>query len=106
MQYEFNGYGETKLLKGTHPANHAPMSQENVTVTPSFKEYLLTMLASNPALIDPTNANPVLLSFLGTMAIMNQVIVKKTTLQERIFSDLIYQVIKMSRMAHIQHLYN
>lgn len=74
---EFNGYGEMRYLKGTEPANHTPVSQENVHLSPDFGEHLLKILGSIPTVINPHGINTTLLTLLGSMASVNQVIVKK-----------------------------
>ncbi|WP_143322417.1 N-acetylmuramoyl-L-alanine amidase family protein [Clostridium sp. HBUAS56010] len=77
MGNEFNGYGETTYLKGTQCGIHPPLSQENVQLSPDFRNCLLKALGSVPVIIDPANSNPVLLSLLGSMTRMNQMIMSK-----------------------------
>ncbi|ANU49112.1 cell wall hydrolase [Enterocloster clostridioformis] len=77
MGDEFNGNGEIRYLKGTQPGLHPPMSQENVHLTPDFGTYLLKVLGSMPAVINPIGVNPALLALLGSMASVNKVIITK-----------------------------
>jgi len=77
MGNEINGYGETTYLKATQCGIHPPLSQENVKLSPDFRNCLLKMLGSVPVVIDPANMNPVLQSLLGSMATVNQTIMTK-----------------------------
>jgi len=79
MGNEFNGCGDITYLKGTQYGIHLPQSQENIQLSPDFRNCLLKVLGSVPVLIDPSNMNPVLLSLLGSMASINQVLMTKDT---------------------------
>ena len=77
MGNEFNGYGEVRYVKGTRPETYSPLSQENVQLTPDFRELLLQVLGSNPAVIVPENMSAILRLAEGAAYSVNQVIVKK-----------------------------
>lgn len=77
MGDEFNGYGQIRYLKGYMPEIHPPMSQENVHLSPDFGDHLLQILGSIPIVINPNGINSVLPTLLGSMASVNQVIIKK-----------------------------
>lgn len=77
MGNEFNGYGEVRYVKGTQTEIYSPLSQENVQLTPDFRELLLNVLGSNPAVIDPENMSAILCLAEGAAASVNHVIVKK-----------------------------
>lgn len=77
MSDEFNGYGGTRYLKGKNPRINPPLSQENIRLSPDFGNYLIKMLGSIPVIINPANINPVLLTLLGAMASVNQIIITK-----------------------------
>ncbi len=77
MGNEFNGYGEVRYVKGTRPETYSPLSQENVQLTPDFRELLLQALGSNPAVIVPENMSAILRLAEGAAYSVNQVIVKK-----------------------------
>lgn len=78
MGNEFNGYGTVKYLRGTQNQIYPPVSQENVKISPNFQNYLLNMLGSMPVLINPQNANPILMAMIGSMASVNQASIVKT----------------------------
>lgn len=77
MGNEFNGYGETRYLKGTEPRHHAPVSQEKVQLMPDFGIHLLKMLGGIPTIINPGNSEPMLLAMLGSMPGMTKVVLTK-----------------------------
>lgn len=77
MGNEFNGYDETRYLKGTEPRHHAPVSQEKVQLMPDFGIHLLKMLGGIPTIINPGNSEPMLLAMLGSMPGMTKVVLTK-----------------------------
>ena len=72
---EFNGYGSARYLKGIYPSMNPPVSQENVHLSPDFRQYLLKLLGTMPLVISPSAMNPILKAISGTLACVNEVII-------------------------------
>lgn len=78
MGNEFNGYGDITYLKGTQRRTYAPLTQENVCLTRDFSSLLLKVLGGIPLVLNAQSANVgLMLTALGGMSIVNQVVVKK-----------------------------
>lgn len=77
MGDEFNGRGKKVYLRATQHNTYAPLSQENVRLTPGFSQYAIravgAMLVMNSGGKDVTAA----LKALGGMPCVGQVLIKK-----------------------------
>lgn len=77
MGNEFNGYGKVTYVKGNQCNSYPPLSQENVRPTTDFKNCIPMLIGSIPLVIGILPTNPTLSAVLGSMAILNRIIVTR-----------------------------
>lgn len=53
---EVAGNGGTRYVKGTQPGKHSPISQENVHLTKSYKQFIPQLMCGTSTVIDPNSA--------------------------------------------------
>lgn len=78
MGDEFNGKGETVYLRATTHKTYEPLSQENVRLTPDFKQYAQKVTGAVP-LMNTAGEGDIgaLLKAVGALAGAGQIIVRK-----------------------------
>lgn len=76
---EFNGCGEKVCLAGAERKSCAPLSQDNVRLTPDFKQYIPKALGAMPLVETVNEHDNNTLKALGGVASVGQVIVSKNT---------------------------
>lgn len=70
-----DGFGEIKYIEGTQAEIHYPVSQENVQLTPEFKQCTLKLISTMPIMINPFSMSPYIFRMLNTTCNLNQVYV-------------------------------
>lgn len=77
MGNQFNGYGDTVYLKA-EPVKAAPVSQEDVKLTPDYSKEALAAAGANPAVLNPGNMDEATQTMLGAQTSLNYVEVTKS----------------------------
>ena len=77
MGDEFNGKGEKVYLRATTHKTYQPLSQENVRLTPDFKQCVPKAVGAMPVMNAGDKSAGIVLKALGGIPSVGQVIVKK-----------------------------
>ena len=77
MGDEFNGSGKKVYLRATQHNTYAPLSQENVRLTPDFSQYTLQAVGAMPVQNAGGKGAVAALKALGSMPCVGQVIIQK-----------------------------
>lgn len=77
MGNEFNGKGKKVYLRATQHNTYAPLSQENVRVTPNFAQYTQQAVGAMPVVNSGDKGVGTVMKALGGVPCVSQVIVKK-----------------------------
>lgn len=78
MGDEFNGSGKKTYLMATQHNKYKPLSQENVRLTPDYKQWISKVVGAQPLVMDPAKTGVTsMLKALGAMPSILRVIVTK-----------------------------
>lgn len=102
MGNEFNGSGKKTYLRATQHNRYKPLSQENVRLTPDYKQCLPKAIGALPLMMNPARAGGVsLMKVLGGIPSVTQVIVTKDKNTGKYQTSFIVRKIQLTTGAYL-----
>lgn len=102
MGDEFNGSGKKTYLRATQHNKYKPLSQENVRLTPDYKQCLHKAVGAMPLVMNPAKTGVTsMLKALGGIPSVSQVIVTKDKNTGKYQTSFIVKKIQLTTGAYL-----
>lgn len=102
MGDEFNGSGKKTYLRATQHNRYTPLSQENVRLTPDYKQCIPKAVGALPLVMNPEQKGvSTLMKALGSLPCMTQVIVSKDKHTGKYQASFVVRKIQLTTGAYL-----